>query len=85
MVAVCGALMAANAGAEGPKSVRDRCHAEHGRLMNLQVTSVSKRTQKVAAQAAAVFVIRRRTFGARDHEHPEALRLAPGGGCRWRA
>src|SRR6202140_1143946 len=48
-------------------------------LMNMQVTSVSKRTQKVADAAAAVFVITQediRRSGARSI--PEALRLAPG-------
>jgi iron complex outermembrane receptor protein len=48
-------------------------------LMNLQVTSVSKRTQKVADAAAAVFVITQediRRSGATSI--PEALRLVPG-------
>src|SRR5207237_1884211 len=48
-------------------------------LMNMQVTSVSKRTQKVADAAAAIFVITQediRRSGARSI--PEALRLAPG-------
>ena len=48
-------------------------------LMNMQVTSVSKRTQKVADAAAAVYVITQediRRSGATNI--PEALRLAPG-------
>src|SRR6202140_2090413 len=48
-------------------------------LMNMQVTSVSKRTQKVAGAAAAVYVITQediRRSGATNI--PEALRLAPG-------
>src|SRR6202022_188184 len=48
-------------------------------LMNMQVTSVSKRTQKVADAAAAVFVITQediRRSGATSI--PEALRLVPG-------
>src|SRR3982075_3947619 len=48
-------------------------------LMNVQVTSVSKRTQKVADAAAAVFVITQediRRSGATSI--PEALRLVPG-------
>jgi iron complex outermembrane recepter protein len=48
-------------------------------LMNMQVTSVSKRTQKVADAAAAVFVITQediRRSGATNI--PEALRLVPG-------
>src|ERR1700751_945071 len=47
-------------------------------LMNMQVTSVSKRTQKVADAAAAVFVITQEDIkrsGARNI--PEALRLVP--------
>jgi iron complex outermembrane receptor protein len=48
-------------------------------LMNMQVTSVSKRSQKVADAAAAVFVITQediRRSGARNI--PETLRMAPG-------
>src|SRR5919198_737431 len=48
-------------------------------LMNMQVTSVSKRTQKVADAAAAIFVITKediRRSGATSI--PEALRLVPG-------
>ena len=48
-------------------------------LMNLKVTSVSKREQKLGVAAAAIFVITQddiRRSGARNI--PEALRLAPG-------
>jgi iron complex outermembrane receptor protein len=48
-------------------------------LMNLKVTSVSKREQKLADAAAAIFVITQddiRRSGARNI--PEALRLVPG-------
>lgn len=48
-------------------------------LMNLQVTSVSKRTQKVADAAAAIFVITQEDIkrsGARNI--PETLRMVPG-------
>src|SRR5579864_6111947 len=48
-------------------------------LMNMQVTSVSKHTQKVADAAAAIFVITQddiRRSGAASI--PEALRLVPG-------
>jgi iron complex outermembrane receptor protein len=48
-------------------------------LMNMKVTSVSKREQKLASAAAAIFVITQeeiRRSGARNI--PEALRLAPG-------
>jgi len=48
-------------------------------LMNVQVTSVSKRTQKLANAAAAIFVITQddiRRSGATSI--PEALRMVPG-------
>src|SRR5438046_10477505 len=48
-------------------------------LWNMQVTSVSKRTQKVADAAAAIFVLTQediRRSGATSI--PEALRLVPG-------
>jgi iron complex outermembrane receptor protein len=48
-------------------------------LMNLKVTSVSKRAQKLADAPAAIFVITQediRRSGARSI--PEALRMAPG-------
>ena len=48
-------------------------------LMNLRVTSVSKREQKLGVAAAAIFVITQddiRRSGARNI--PEALRMAPG-------
>jgi len=48
-------------------------------LMNVQVTSVSKRTQKLADAAAAIYVISQddiRRSGA--NSIPEALRLVPG-------
>jgi iron complex outermembrane recepter protein len=48
-------------------------------LMNMQVTSVSKRTQKIGDAAAAIYVITQediRRSGATNI--PEALRLAPG-------
>lgn len=67
--------MCAQSGPDGPDvtsmSVED--------LMNLQVTSVSKRAQKVADAAAAVFVITQDDIersGARSI--PEILRMVPG-------
>src|SRR5262245_46226738 len=48
-------------------------------LMNMRVTSVSKREQKLAVAPAAIFVITQediRRSGA--HNVPEALRMAPG-------
>ena len=70
-------LLAANLGAQ--QSVPDVTTLSVEDLMNMQVTSVSKRTQKVADAAAAVFVITQediRRSGATSI--PEALRLVPG-------
>jgi iron complex outermembrane receptor protein len=72
-------MLAANSGAQGQQSVPDVTALSMEDLMNMQVTSVSKRTQKVADAAAAVFVITPediRRSGATSI--PEALRLVPG-------
>ena len=80
MIAGLAALvLAANSGAQGRQSVPDVTTLSVEDLMNMQVTSVSKRTQKVADAAAAVFVITQddiRRSGATSI--PEALRLVPG-------
>src|SRR5882762_7362852 len=73
------ALLAANSAAQSQKSVPDVATLSMEDLMKLEVTSVSKRTQKVADAAAAVFVITQediRRSGATSI--PEALRLVPG-------
>jgi iron complex outermembrane recepter protein len=73
------ALLAGNAMAQDQKSVPDVTAMSMEDLMNMQVTSVSKRTQKVADAAAAIFVITQddiRRSGATSI--PEVLRLAPG-------
>lgn len=65
--------------AQSPQQVPDISRMSLEDLMNLEVTSVSKRTQKVADAAAAVFVITQediRRSGAGSI--PEALRLVPG-------
>src|SRR5437660_2958158 len=72
-------VVAATTVAQTSRSVPDVTALSMEDLMNMQVTSVSKRTQKVADAAAAVFVITQediRRSGARSI--PEALRLAPG-------
>src|SRR5258708_7865179 len=51
------ALLAGNAIAQNQKTVPDVTAMSMEDLMNMQVTSVSKRTQKVADAAAAIFVI----------------------------
>ncbi len=76
MLAVCPL---ANASAAGPQSVPDVTSMSLEDLMNMQVTSVSKRSQKVADAAAAVFVITQediRRSGATSI--PDALRMVPG-------
>src|SRR5260221_6096297 len=73
------ALLAGNSGAQQQKNVADVATLSMEGLMNLQVTSVSKRRQTVADAAAAVLVITQediRRSGAASI--PEALRLAPG-------
>jgi len=75
-LAVC---LTATTEAQTSKSVPDVTKMSVEDLMNIPVTSVSKRTQKVADAAAAIFVITQediRRSGA--NSIPEALRLAPG-------
>src|ERR1700719_3507077 len=72
-------FLAANGAAQRQQSVPDVTALSMEDLMNIQVTSVSKRTQKVADAAAAIFVITQedlRRSGATSI--PEALRLVPG-------
>ena len=79
LASLAAVLLAANSGAQGQQSVPDVTTLSMEDLMNMQVTSVSKRTQKVADAAAAVFVITQediRRSGATSI--PEALRLVPG-------
>jgi iron complex outermembrane receptor protein len=79
LAALAAALLATNSGAQSGQSVPDVTTLSMEDLMNMQVTSVSKRTQKVADAAAAVFVITQediRRSGATSI--PEALRLVPG-------
>lgn len=70
-------VLAASSGAQ--QSVPDVTTLSVEDLMNMQVTSVSKRTQKVADAAAAIFVLTQediRRSGATSI--PDALRLVPG-------
>jgi iron complex outermembrane receptor protein len=79
LASLAAVLLAANSGAQSRQGVPDVTTLSMEDLMNLQVTSVSKRTQKVADAAAAVFVITQediRRSGATSI--PEALRLVPG-------
>ena len=72
-------LLAGSTVAQNPRNVPDVTAMSMEDLMNLQVTSVSKRTQKVADAAAAIFVLTQediRRSGATSI--PEALRLVPG-------
>lgn len=73
------AVLAGGAVAQDQGKVPDVTAMSMEDLMNMQVTSVSKRTQKVADAAAAIFVITQddiRRSGATSI--PEVLRLAPG-------
>ena len=72
-------LLAGSTVAQNSRNVPDVTTMSMEDLMTLQVTSVSKRTQKVADAAAAIFVITQediRRSGATSI--PEALRLVPG-------
>src|SRR5467141_5147992 len=72
-------LLAANTVAQTSRSVPDVTAMSVEDLMNMQVTSVSKRSQKLSDAAAAIFVITQediRRSGAASI--PEALRLVPG-------
>ncbi len=74
-----GAFLAVTASAQVSQNIPDVTAITLEDLMNLQVTSVSKRAQKLADAAAAIFVITQddiRRSGASSI--PEALRLAPG-------
>ena len=72
-------VVAATTVAQTSRNVPDVTAMSMEDLMNMNVTSVSKRTQKVADAAAAIFVITQediRRSGATSI--PEALRMAPG-------
>ncbi len=72
-------LLAGSTVAQNSRNVPDPTAVSVEDLMNWQVTSVSKRTQKVADAAAAIFVVTQediRRSGATSI--PEALRLVPG-------
>jgi len=68
-----------SAGAQVPSSLPDLKQLSLEQLMNVEVTSVAKKEQRVAETAAAIFVITQediRRSGVTSI--PEALRLAPG-------
>jgi iron complex outermembrane recepter protein len=74
-----GACLAVSASAQSSQNLPDVTAITLEDLMNLQVTSVSKRAQKLADAAAAIFVITQddiRRSGASSI--PEALRMVPG-------
>jgi iron complex outermembrane receptor protein len=79
VLAVLTVFLAGALHADVPQSVPDVTAMSVEDLMSLQVTSVSKRTQKLGDAAAAVFVITQediRRSGAANI--PEALRMVPG-------
>ena len=79
VVGFLGVFLAFAASAQVPQNIPDVTAITLEDLMNLQVTSVSKRAQKLADAAAAIFVITPddiRRSGASSI--PEALRLVPG-------
>ncbi len=79
VAAFAAIFITTSAGAQSGQDAPDVTAMSVEDLMNLQVTSVSKRTQKVADAAAAVFVITQDDIersGARSI--PELLRMVPG-------
>jgi iron complex outermembrane receptor protein len=79
VLGVLGAFLAVAVSAQSSQNIPDVTTITLEDLMNLQVTSVSKRAQKLADAAAAIFVITQddiRRSGASSI--PEALRMAPG-------
>jgi len=79
LLGVLAIFLVDNVWAQGPQKVPDVTTMSVEDLMNMQVTSVSKRTQKLADAAAAIFVLTQediRRSGATSI--PEALRLVPG-------
>jgi iron complex outermembrane receptor protein len=77
--ALLALLFAASASAQSPQGVPDIARMSIEELMNMEVTSVAKRPQRVADAAAAVFVITQediRRSGAASI--PEALQMVPG-------
>ena len=59
----------------GPNGLADASLEE---LMNIEVTSVSKKAQRLSSTAASVFVITSEDIRRSGLELPEVLRLAPG-------
>jgi iron complex outermembrane receptor protein len=79
LLGIMGVFLAVTASAQVSQNLPDVTAITLEDLMNMQVTSVSKRAQKLADAAAAVFVITQddlRRSGASSV--PEALRMVPG-------
>ena len=79
VLGMLGVLLAVTVSAQTSQNIPDVTAISLEDLMNMQVTSVSKRAQKLADAAAAIFVITQddiRRSGASSI--PEALRLVPG-------
>src|SRR5919108_5307249 len=78
-LAVVALFLSSSVSAQSPQGVPDVSRMSIEDLMNLEVTSVSKHTQRVSDSAAAVFVITQediRRSGAASI--PEALQMVPG-------
>src|SRR5437588_854543 len=78
-LAVLAVFLGGSASAQSPQGVPDIYRMSIEELMNVEVTSVAKRPQRVADAAAAVFVITQediRRSGAASI--PEALQMVPG-------
>jgi iron complex outermembrane receptor protein len=77
---ITGMLWAlANLSADGPKVARDLADASLEDLMNIEVTTVSKKEQKLSQAAAAVYVITQEDIRRSGMTAiPDLLRMVPG-------
>jgi iron complex outermembrane receptor protein len=73
-----GSLVSIAAAADGKKAARDLSEASLEDLMNIEVTTVSKREQKLLQAPAAVFVITHEDIRRSGMTNlPDLLRMAP--------
>jgi len=79
LAVVVSAFCVAPAGAAGGLGARDLSEATLEDLMNIEVTTVSKKEQKVSQSAAAIYVITQEDIRRSGMSSvPELLRMVPG-------
>ena len=78
-IALAVALLSLTGAAEGQKAARDLTEASLDDLMNIEVTTVSKKEQKLSQAPAAVFVITQEDIRRSGMTTiPDLLRMVPG-------